>query len=338
MPAAKSEATEMRGKWKCLYCNQISSRHWNLKMHIQRRHLGMGVPMYMSAGSATSLSPIFHETTLNLPKALDSAVLRQNYFPGNWIQGTPDALDNVYDYLTKLQQLKQKTNRIDKLYLELFPSPFAYAPHPFQVPSFYHNFHYKSLLATPAHPEVKNKIPSIYDSSQDPLQDNIIGFVGYVCPICISSDIVATYGFVDIGIVYSNEHKCDPALPEELKTLPPTLKGISLQFLRAWLPYRMQHEYVKWSGASLLLYSVKIEDVVDDLPKKGLSLRKGTCESHWLLRAIKQQKTPLAQIELLHFLYLSENNNVNMFEIRFPEIEELSGTYALHLIKKSTTE
>ena len=52
-----------------------------------------------------------------------------------------------------------------------------------------------------------------------------------------------------------------------------------------------------------LLYSVKIEDVVDDLPKKGLSLRKGTCESHWLLRAIKQQKTPLAQIELLHFLY-----------------------------------
>ena len=145
VPAAKSEATEMRGKWKCPHCNQISSRHWNLKIHIQRRHLGMGVPMYMNAESATSLSPILHETTLTPPKVLDSAVLRQNHFPGNWTQGPRDALDNIYDYLAKLQQLKQKTSRIEKLYLELFPNPFAYAPHPFQVPSFYHNFPYKPL-------------------------------------------------------------------------------------------------------------------------------------------------------------------------------------------------
>jgi hypothetical protein len=99
----------------------------------------------------------------------------------------------------------------------------------------------------------------------------------------------------------------------------------------------VQQEYVKWSGDSLLLYSLKIEDVVEGLPKKALSLRKGTCESHWLSRAIRQENTRLAQIELLQYLYLSENNNVNMFEIRFPEIEELSGTYALSLIKKSIT-
>ena len=297
----------------------------------------MGVPMYMNAESGTSLSPILHETTLTPPKVLDSAVLRQNHFPGNWTQGPRDALDNIYDYLAKLQQLKQKTSRIEKLYLELFPNPFAYAPHPFQVPSFYHNFPYKPLSPIPAYPEVKNKIPFIYDSSQDPLQDNIIGFVGYVCPICTSCGVVAIYGFADIGKGFSDEHKCDPDLLKEYKTLPPMLKGTSLQFLRASLPFRVHHEYVKWSGNSLLLYSLKIEGVVEGLPKKALSLRKGTSESHWLSRAIRQQNTPLAQNELLQFLYLSESNNINMFEIHFPEIQDLSGNYALFLIKKSNT-
>ena len=69
--------------------------------------------------------------------------------------------------------------------------------------------------------------------------------------------------------------------------------------------------------------------------KKALSLGKGTCENYWLSRAISQQNTPLAEIELLQFMYLSESNNVNLFEIRFPEIDELSGTYALILNKKS---
>ena len=224
--------------------------------------------MYVNPESGTSLSPIFHETALNSPK-VNSTVLRQNYFPGNWIQGPPEALDNVYDYLTKLQQLKEKTSRIEKLYLELFPSPFAYAPHPFQVPSFCNNFHYNPSSPTSAYAEVENKIPSIYDSSQDPLHDNIIGFVGYICPIFISCGIIANYGFVDIGTVFSNEHKCDPTPLKESKTLPPTLKGVFLQFLHAWLPHRVQQEYVKWSGDSLLLYSIKIEGVVEGLPKKS---------------------------------------------------------------------
>lgn len=293
----------------------------------------MGVPIYVNPESGTSLSSIFHETGLISPK-VNSTVLRQNYFPGNWIQGPPDALDNVYDYLTKLRQLKEKTSLIEKLHLELFPSPFDYA-HPFQVPSFCNNFHYNQLSPTPAYAEVKNKIPSIYDSSQDPLHDNIIGFVGYICPICISCGIIANYGFVDIGTVFSNEHNCDAAHLNESRTLPPTLKGVFLQFLHAWLPHRMQQEYLKWSGGSLFLYSVKIEGVVEGLPKKGLSLRKGTCESQWLSRAISQQNTPLAETEVLQFMHLSESNNVNLFEIRLPEIDELSGTYALILNKKS---
>lgn len=32
-------------QWKCLHCDQTSSRHWNLKTHIKRKHGAIGVPV-----------------------------------------------------------------------------------------------------------------------------------------------------------------------------------------------------------------------------------------------------------------------------------------------------
>src|SRR5947209_3854994 len=32
-------------QWKCPRCDQTSSRHWNLKVHIKRKHGGTGVPV-----------------------------------------------------------------------------------------------------------------------------------------------------------------------------------------------------------------------------------------------------------------------------------------------------
>jgi hypothetical protein len=32
-------------KWYCPHCSQTSSRHGNLKMHIKRRHQGIGQPI-----------------------------------------------------------------------------------------------------------------------------------------------------------------------------------------------------------------------------------------------------------------------------------------------------
>src|SRR5437660_1463581 len=31
-------------QWKCPHCDQTSSRHWNLKIHIKRKHGGIGFP------------------------------------------------------------------------------------------------------------------------------------------------------------------------------------------------------------------------------------------------------------------------------------------------------
>ena len=32
-------------RWSCPFCSQASTRHWNLKVHIQRRHNGIGGPI-----------------------------------------------------------------------------------------------------------------------------------------------------------------------------------------------------------------------------------------------------------------------------------------------------
>jgi hypothetical protein len=37
--------TRSRQKWHCLHCSQTSSRHWNLKTHIRRKHHGIGKPI-----------------------------------------------------------------------------------------------------------------------------------------------------------------------------------------------------------------------------------------------------------------------------------------------------
>ncbi len=34
-----------KAKWHCPHCSQASSRHWNLKTHIRRKHQGIGQPV-----------------------------------------------------------------------------------------------------------------------------------------------------------------------------------------------------------------------------------------------------------------------------------------------------
>ena len=41
-------------RWSCPFCSQGSTRHWNLKVHIHRRHNGIGEPIRTAAGSFNS--------------------------------------------------------------------------------------------------------------------------------------------------------------------------------------------------------------------------------------------------------------------------------------------
>jgi hypothetical protein len=46
----------MRGPWKCPFCKYISTRNWNVKSHIDRKHGRYGIPVHLLRSKATIIS------------------------------------------------------------------------------------------------------------------------------------------------------------------------------------------------------------------------------------------------------------------------------------------
>ena len=151
----------------------------------------------------------------------------------------------------------------------------------------------------------KREIQVYYDSNLDPLRDMIIGFKGYACNVCVSCGIIPVYFVVELGIPFSNGHKCNQPM-----NLPSSSRKMFMQHVHKNLPHVVTNEYIKWSGGSLFLTSKKIESAPKNLIGKSFCVPNGNAENHWLLRAIFRSPTALAPNELLEFIYLSEGNNI----------------------------
>ena len=86
-------------------------------------------------------------------------------------------------------------------------------------------------------------------------------------------------------------------------------------------------------GGSSVFNLKKIESSPKNLIGKSFCVTNGDAENHWLLRAIFRSPAALAQNELLEFIYLSEGNNIDLFEIHSSGRKELNGDYGLYLTK-----
>jgi len=106
-----------------------------------------------------------------------------------------------------------------------------------------------------------------------------------------------------------------------------------MQYVCKNLPYVVTNEYIKWSGGDLFLTSKKIESAPKNLVRKSFCVPNGNAENHWLLRALFRSPTALAPYELLEFIYLSEGNNIDLFEIHSGR-QELNGDYGLLLVNE----
>ena len=41
----RQKMSNAKRKWHCPHCSQDSSRHWNVRVHIKRWHIGIGEPI-----------------------------------------------------------------------------------------------------------------------------------------------------------------------------------------------------------------------------------------------------------------------------------------------------
>ena len=111
----------MKRKWKCGDCNQTSSRHWNMKVHIQRKHNGLGVPLLLDTQT-------FHETEGYAVRSSDSMESPLNYYRDIDPQAhfaASDPLETMYANLMKIKKQKQMLQRIESLATEIF-NPVTY--------------------------------------------------------------------------------------------------------------------------------------------------------------------------------------------------------------------
>jgi len=301
-----------------------------MKVHIQRKHNGLGMPLLLDAQT-------FHETEGNAISSSDSMERPMNYSRDINSQApfaTSDPLETVYSNLMKIKKRKQTLDKVQSLAREIFNSTTCSSDSS-AYPAYTTPSTSSPLLPSRVQSslewnlDVNAKTPLSYDSNLDPLRDMIIGFKGYACDTCVSCGITPVYNIVELDKAFSNKHVCDP-----IKNLPPSSENIFRQYVRKALPYVITNEYIKWSGGSLFLTSKKFEVAPKNLIRKSFCIPNINAENHWLLRVIFLPPTALVKNDLLEFIYLSESNNINLFEIHSSGKQELVGDYGLLLVKK----
>ena len=274
----------------------------------------------------------FHETEGYAVRSSDSMESPLNYFRDVGPEAhfaASDQLGTIYANLMKIKKRKQMLQRIESLAREVF-NPVTHPSYSLAYPT-YTPQSTSPPSQTPSDQSTLNlgaEIPVYYDSNLDPLRDMIIGFKGYVCNTCVSCGIIPVYFSVELGFPFSNGHECNNAM-----NLPSSSRKMFMQYVRKNLPHVVTNEYIKWSGGSLYLTSKKIESAPKNLIGKSFCVPNGNGENHWLLRGIFRSPTALAPNELLEFIYLSEGNNIDLFEIHSSGRQELNGDYGLYLVK-----
>jgi hypothetical protein len=106
---------QSRKKWCCLNCSQRSARHWNLKVHIKRRHTGIGVPIDEEQFNEIKDKMSNHFFYHNYPYSA-------NYLSGESQKGKEkerDIIDETYQMVIERREKLRKIKEIKSFFNEL---------------------------------------------------------------------------------------------------------------------------------------------------------------------------------------------------------------------------
>ena len=103
--------------WHCPYCPQICPRHWNIKVHFQRKHRGIGEPVEAPYNSVyiqnmDSLENKSDYLEHNMVFPFDGQTKRQESDRKNRLYGNRHFLAEQSQYLREILEMKNLINRI----------------------------------------------------------------------------------------------------------------------------------------------------------------------------------------------------------------------------------
>jgi hypothetical protein len=240
----------MKAKWECPNCPMSSTRHWNVRRHINSWHAGSGQPvagMDLHSSHSPSWPSYFHK----------SISFQGRKYPTH---KTADIMEDILEPFRKAVEFKNLLNQLSTPRQQHFPS-----------------FNYNTPLSMTFNRVPSMNIVSNNNISEPPRTDGlqIIGCRGYICQNCLITVPMKVYCSKSRGIFVS-AHECDPQRLQDVLFMQEANRHNILYQLHAELPQLMR----KVVNAS--------EVQKQQIPQDNYTELNITNENDWAARAIKR--------------------------------------------------
>jgi len=203
----------MKKIWKCPHCEQVSSRHGNLKRHIGRKHTGIGTPIlqYISGNSIFTPSVVpTYRYVLSDENHVFKPSPEDRIFHSNTlhIENSSDWLYKNFEPIFKLMEFQQKLNSTSG---SLNPNPVKYFSPP--TASSHYSFISKTVdVSAHANSQLQGGTSRNYDG--------VRGFSAGICQNCLATIVMET-GTHNKNLSIQDIHKCDPNRADAIRKLDP---------------------------------------------------------------------------------------------------------------------
>ena len=295
----------MKTNWNCSNCKMSSTRHWNVKRHIQRRHRGMGEPIsYDTMHYHKDMNPenfrfpfaYFHHTSLS------------------FLTQKEKSNKNFSDFLERLLQLLRKIVEYKNLLSQLSTMPQQTGIMP------YSGGVYPSMPSMSFDRGESNNTSSEHSKFEDDVDDyaEVVGFKSHVCEKCLITSIDTIFRTNDRGYgQVETKHTCNSKSLADAQLEPNKDKTINDLYEK--LPIVMKKKVNSWTEDSAYLVAIEMPPNVD--LKNSVEITPNN-ENHWAARAVKDKKTILNDEELSDFLCKVRNATYASFKVILPSSQE----------------
>ncbi|HJU78410.1 MAG TPA: hypothetical protein VJ599_02455 [Nitrososphaeraceae archaeon] len=295
----------MKNKWLCPHCTQTSTRHWNLKTHIKRKHGGMGQPMRGYSHGNTVVDSTSSPTIQTFHDSFTpvSTVSKDRYYFDPWGMKNASLEDRIFEFICRYHEERIRGYPKNQPFL---PTADTYLPLPIQLRQ--NNFTHKRI-----YPEPYNRLER--SNIEHTSYEDVTGFKGDVCPNCLVINIFRTYSSSQEFALH-NVHKCDPIVLNSVNMLDPIQRSSELwREINYALPQVLLSECKDWarntSGQLYLMAKPSNEQIGNEI-----EIQENYDSLPFLQSVLSKSKIKLNDPELLEFLKLARNQTKACFTIK----------------------
>jgi hypothetical protein len=317
--------SKSKAKWHCPHCSQASSRHWNLKTHIRRKHQGIGQPIGEDEWHFTPTS----STTMHFIPDMMSLQENNNNSYGLNSQVHPRTYST--DYHRKEEDIYKKRDLLEEI-LQLWRPKIKQIKEILEIKNLFSQIQYASSQQQPiigGIPVGGFSLPSSIDDltsspppsppmtftpETDPLKDRIIGYTGFVCESCLANIPLAIYHLKENGKQVKVGHFCIPERVLKMQGLVVVEKQNTINDLNRTLSEEIKKAVKVWTNnENIYLISRRLPRIPENYTGFTTLLpSKIDKDHHWARRAIKENQILLNDNELLDYIRSANNKT---FEI-----------------------